>query len=52
MYDIKFLNIFLFLVIMICSTSTSGHGRRASFRNAQEKDMVLQAFLAARGFQG
>ncbi|XP_042057348.1 uncharacterized protein LOC121801937 isoform X1 [Salvia splendens] len=29
-----------------------GHGRRASFKNAQEKDTSLKAFLAARGFQG
>ncbi|XP_047966821.1 uncharacterized protein LOC125211156 isoform X2 [Salvia hispanica] len=29
-----------------------GHGRRASFKNAQEKDSSLKAFLAARGFQG
>ncbi|KAG6422481.1 hypothetical protein SASPL_119053 [Salvia splendens] len=29
-----------------------GHGRRASFQNAQEKDTSFKAFLAARGFQG
>ncbi|KAH6809808.1 metallo-beta-lactamase family protein [Perilla frutescens var. frutescens] len=29
-----------------------GHGRRGSFSNAEERNMVLQAFLAARGFQG
>lgn len=43
---------YTFLAIMMHLTSTSGHGRKASFSNAQEKDAVLQAFLTDRGCQG